>query len=63
MAFSLNKKAASKVTTPLWKIENIVGEEFVTVLLDKPIRQGNEKEVQILNYLQNSSMMHTILLE
>ena len=52
MAFSLNKKAASKVTTPLWKIENIVGEEFVTVLLDKPIRQGNEKEVQILNYLQ-----------
>ena len=51
MAFSLNKKAAAKASLPLWKVDHIVGNEFVTVLLDKPIRQANEKDVLILRYL------------
>lgn len=54
MAFSLTKSTGSKkaVTTDVWKFEHIVGNSFVTFVLDNPIRPASEDDRQILLYLQ-----------
>lgn len=53
MAFSLNKKAKQVSKTDLFKVEHIVGNEFVTVVLDLPLRVGtNPVEKEILVYLE-----------
>lgn len=53
MAFSLNKKAKQVSKTELFKVEHIVGNEFVTVVLDLPLRVGtNPVEKEILVYLE-----------
>lgn len=54
MAFSLNKKAsAPKTQSSLWKVEHIIGNEFVTLVLDKPLRVDfNQTEKDILMYLE-----------
>lgn len=53
MAFSLNKKENQMThKTPLWKVEHIIGKEFVTILLDKPLRPDAPTDQEILKYLQ-----------
>lgn len=53
MAFSLNKKAKQVSKTELFKVEHIVGNEFVTVVLDLPLRvETNPVEKEILVYLE-----------
>lgn len=53
MAFSLNKKAKQVSKTELFKVEHIVGNEFVTVVLDLPLRiETNPVEKEILMYLE-----------
>lgn len=53
MAFSLNKKAKQVSKAELFKVEHIVGNEFVTVVLDLPLRVGtNPVEKEILVYLE-----------
>jgi DNA polymerase I-like protein with 3'-5' exonuclease and polymerase domains len=52
MAFSLNKKASSSMSTPLWRIDHVIGNEFITVLLDKPIRSTSKDDMQMLKYVQ-----------
>lgn len=56
MAFSLNKKKTSTNIThtkPLWKKEHILGNEFVTLLLDLPLRsETNPLERDILTLLE-----------
>lgn len=53
MAFSLNKKAKQVSKTVLFKVEHIVGNEFVTVVLDLPLRvETNPVEKEILVYLE-----------
>lgn len=53
MAFSLNKKAKQVSKTELFKVEHIVGNEFVTVVLDLPLRVGTSPvEKEILVYLE-----------
>lgn len=53
MAFSLNKKAKQVSKTELFKVEHIVGNEFVTVVLDLPPRvETNPVEKEILVYLE-----------
>lgn len=54
MAFSLTKKA--KLANPdisLWKVEHIEGNEFITILLDVPLRlETNSVDREILIYLE-----------
>lgn len=56
MAFSLNKKSitsSTSVNTPLWKIEHIIGNEFITVVLDVPLRiETNPVEKEVLSFLE-----------
>lgn len=54
MAFSLNKKSnTNNYQEPLWKVEHISGNEFVTVLLDVPLRiETSQVEKEILIYLE-----------
>lgn len=54
MAFSLNRKATvAKSQVELWKVEHIVGNEFVTLVLDKPLRvDANPVEKDVLMYLE-----------
>lgn len=53
MAFSLNKKAKQVSKTELFRVEHIVGNEFVTVVLDLPLRvETNPVEKEILVYLE-----------
>ena len=53
MGFSLNKKANQiNHKQPLWKVEHIIGNEFVTILLDKPLRPDAPLDQEILKYLQ-----------
>lgn len=53
MAFSLNKKAKQVSKTELFKVEHIIGNEFVTVVLDLPLRvETNPVEKEILVYLE-----------
>lgn len=53
MAFSLNKKAKQVSKAELFKVEHIVGNEFVTVVLDLPLRVGTSPvEKEILVYLE-----------
>lgn len=54
MAFSLNKKAGQKSTQEsLWKVEHINGNEFITLLLEAPLRpETNKLEQEILLYLE-----------
>ena len=57
MAFSLNKKKVTNTNSttalPLWKIEHILGNEFVTVVLDEPMNvEQNVVERDIVMYLQ-----------
>ena len=53
MAFSLNRKSnTSSTKDPLWKVEHIIGNEFVTVVLDKPLKKESDTDQEILSYLQ-----------
>lgn len=54
MAFSLNKTANKVVSKlPLWKIEHIVGNSFVTFLLDTPLMsETNKNDKDILTFLE-----------
>lgn len=58
MAFTLNRAKGSKPglkqsQTPLWKVEHIVGDDFVTVVLDIPLRvETNPVEKDILTLLE-----------
>lgn len=54
MAFSLNKKTnVANTEIPLWKVEHIVGNEFVTFLLDFPLSfETKPVEKEILVYLE-----------
>ena len=57
MAFSLNKKkgvsSTSSARIPLWKVDHVTGDEFVTLLLDLPLRpETNALERDILIMLE-----------
>ena len=58
MVFTLNRAKGSKPglkqsQTPLWKVEHIVGDDFVTVVLDIPLRvETNPVEKDILTLLE-----------
>ena len=55
MAFSLNKSKDVKTTSsvPLWKVEHILGNEFVTILLDEPLLiDQNNIDKEILGFLE-----------
>ena len=54
MAFSLNKKANQAVSSEsVWRVDHIVGNEFVTVVLDLPIREMSSLDKEILKYLES----------
>lgn len=56
MAFSLNRKTAKTETataSPLWRVDHINGNEFVTFLLEEPLCiEQNEVDREILMYLE-----------
>lgn len=56
MAFNLNRKRNEKkavVDTPLWRVDHIVGNEFVTLVLDIPLHPDTDKtDGDILIYLE-----------
>ena len=56
MAFSLNKKSSAKgaaSTLPLWQVNHVAGDDFVTIVLDEPLAvEQNPIDKEILIYLE-----------
>lgn len=49
---SLNRTKAASIAAGIWKIEHIVGSEFVTVVLDRPLLELNPNDQKILSSLK-----------
>ena len=67
MAFTLNRSRNAKTNpvqnqTPLWKVEHIVGDDFITIVLDTPLRSEiNPTEREILNILEGILRKENVL--
>ena len=44
---TLNKTKASSIAQGIWKVENIVGDSFVTIVLDRPLLPLNPNDQKI----------------